>query len=367
MRDISSLEIGVIAKELKGFITGSRVRKIYYLGEDSFRITFYSESRTMHLYIKLLKTINETNFTEGAEEPNGFVMGLRKRLENRMVNSIEQKGFDRILQISIGKEHFLLIIEMLAKGNMLLLDEFGKIELTYKSLEFSDRTLKPGYEYKYPKGDSIPLEEASEKLDEIFLDGGANKIISTLSKKINLGPLYIEDILNRSGVDPKAKTINEAEKSVLSKELLSFKERLKLEKPRVYLKNNIIEDYAVCSILKYESSESKEFRTLNELLDFLYLSERSVINDNGKRERLKEAKINIEKQEKLSQSLAEESKLYSIKGKKIMENMNLLNEAIFYLQKNRRATIEELKALFPDLNITGLNLKSKTFTIKLED
>lgn len=367
MRDISSLELRIISKELSSFITGSRVRKLYFLGEDSFRITFYKDGKTLHMYIKLLKTINSTNYTEGAEEPNGFVMGLRKRLENRIVNSIEQKGSDRILQINIGKEHFLLIFEMLAKGNVVLLDEFMAIELSYKSLEFSDRIIKPGHEYKYPKGDSLSLEEAVVKIKDILDETGSDKIISVLSRKINLGPLYIEDILNRSGVDPKAKSINESDKIKISTELGLFLERLKTEKSRIYLKDGLIFDYAVCEIIKYKDLENKSFETLNEALDFIYLKERSVITDNGKAERIKELRINIEKQEKLAVSLLEDSKTNAAAGKKIFENMNIINEAIQYVQKNKRTTLDELKAKFPELDIKKIDLKSKVFTITIVD
>ena len=38
MRDISSIEIGIIVKELNNFIAGSRIKKIYYLGQDSFSL-----------------------------------------------------------------------------------------------------------------------------------------------------------------------------------------------------------------------------------------------------------------------------------------------------------------------------------------
>ncbi len=367
MRDISSLELSIVTKELSKFITGSRVRKIYYLGEDSFRITFYNESKTLHLFIKLLKTINETNYSESAEEPNGFVMGLRKRLENRIVNSIEQKGSDRILQISIGKEHMLLIIEMFAKGNIILLDEFGKIELVYKSLEFSDRIIKTKNDYKYPRGDSISLYESPNKINEILEKAGTDKIITLLSRSINIGPLYIEDILNRAKVDPKSKKISESDKIKISSELLLLIKRLEIEKPKVYFNNGSLEDYALCEILKYRELQSKQFNTLNETLDFVYLTERSVIKDSGKSERLKEVMLNIQKQEKLAISLLESSKLDAATGKKIFENMNMINQAIVYIQKNKRATLDELKLNFPELNIKKIDLKSKNFTITLDD
>ena len=114
-------------------------------------------------------------------------------------------------------------------------------------------------------------------------------------------------------------------------------------------------------------SLSKNFETLNEALDFIYLKERSVITDNGKAERIKELRINIEKQEKLAVSLLEDSKTNAAAGKKIFENMNIINEAIQYVQKNKRTTLDELKAKFPELDIKKIDLKSKVFTITIVD
>ncbi|MGC8479077.1 MAG: NFACT family protein [Candidatus Micrarchaeia archaeon] len=367
MRDISSIEINLIVKELSPFIQGSRIRKIYFLGGDSFRITFYKDNDTLHLYIKLLKTINKTNFSESGDEPNNFVMGLRKRIENRIVNSIEQKNSDRICIIDIGKEHFLFVIEMLGKGNIILVDENNKIELSYKALEFSDRIIKKGNEYKLPKNDSLSFEEAIKNLSIILEKSGSEKIISILSKNFNIGPLYIEDILKRADVDPKKIKITESEKEAIEKEIIKFSKVIEEPKPTLYLENNVPLNYAICEIKKYENLEKKIFNTLNELLDYLYLSDRSYIKDNKKQQMLEELKANIEKQDVLYKKLTEDSKRYSKIGNTIFERLNILNDAIFYMRENKKTTLEELKKRFPELNIKKLDLKDKKFIIEIDE
>lgn len=367
MRDISSIELTALVKELTDFITKSRIKKIYFLGEDSFRLAFYKENKTIHLYIKLLKTINETKFSETADEPNGFVMGLRKRLENRIINSISQINHDRIIQLSIGKEKYLLIIEMLGKGNIILVDEKNNIELCYKSLDFSDRIIRPNNQYILPKGDSISLDEAVTSGISIFSKESDEKAISRLSKSVNLGPLYSEDILKRAKVDPKNTSLSEKDKHSIITELKSFSERLTLEKPRVYFENEKIINYSLSEILKYSDLEKKEFDNLSEALDFIYVSERSYIKDDSKKQKINEIKINISKQETLAASLLKDSKEYAQIGKILMEKMYQVNQAVIFLKENKRVEIEEFKRKFPEIKITKLDLKNKTFTIEVDE
>ncbi len=367
MRDISAIELNVLVKELSDFITKSRIKKIYFLGQDSFRIAFYKENKTIHLYIKLLKTINETKFSETADEPNNFVMSLRKRLENRIVNSISQINHDRILQFSVGKEKYLLTIEMLGKGNIILVNETNNIELCYKSLDFSDRIIRPNNPYILPKGDSISLEEAISSGTSILSNENNEKAISVLSKSVNLGPLYTEDILKRAKVDPKSTSLSEKDKESIVKELKLFSERLSNEKPLVYLENEKITNYSLCEILKYNDLEKKEFESISEALDFIYFSERSYIKDDSKQQKINEIKINISKQEHLSVSLLEDSKKYSEIGKILMEKMYQVNQAIIFLKENKRVEIEEFKRKFPEIKITKLDLKNKTFTIEIDE
>lgn len=367
MRDISAIEINVLVKELNPFITKSRIKKIYFLGEDSFRIAFYKENKTIHLYIKLLKTINETKFSETADEPNNFVMGLRKRLENRIVNSISQINYDRILQFSVGKEKYLLTIEMLGKGNIILVNETNNIEICYKSLDFSDRTIRPNNIYILPKNDSHSLEEAIALGTSIFSIEDTEKAVSRLSKSVNLGPLYVEDILKRANIDPKNNSLSEKDKQAIINQLKLFSERLKNEKPCVYFENGKVINYSLCEILKYSGLEKKEFEGISEALDYIYFSERSYIKDDSKQQKINELKINISKQEHLAVSLFEDSKKYSKIGKILMERMYQINEAINFLNENKRITLEEFKRKFPEIKITKLDLKNKTFTIEIDD
>ena len=62
-----------------------------------------------------------------------------------------------------------------------------------------------------------------------------------------------------------------------------------------------------------------------------------------------------------------ESEYYSKAGMKIFEKMQEINMLIEYLKKNRNAKLDEVRGVFPHMNIRELELKNKTVKIEIED
>ena len=137
--------------------------------------------------------------------PPNFPMLLRKYIKGGSVTGVTQHNFDRILRIDIQKEHkFSLVIELFAKGNIILLDEEDQIILPLKRKLWQDRKISSKEEYKYPPERGMnPLEVEKTELKELFQDSERD-IIRTLARN-GLGGLYAEEIALRSGVDKEKK------------------------------------------------------------------------------------------------------------------------------------------------------------------
>ena len=223
MREISSIELMIAINELKERLEGGRLRKFYDLGNNSFRFSFY-KGTGVQLYCRLLHTFNETSFTEEADEATPFAMGVRKRLQNSILTSIAQYGSDRILVLSFGDREYRLIIEMFGKGNMLIVNAENRIELCYRILKFKDRSMSVGSTYEVPKGTGTTFGNIDENTicDIMASAPQETKIITYLTRTLNIGPLYLEDIISGCGINPKATLANDAEKEHLSKALLGF-------------------------------------------------------------------------------------------------------------------------------------------------
>lgn len=363
MHEITSIEIRLLISQLSGRIEGSRLRKFYDLGNGSFRLTFYKDGQSTMLYCKLLQTFNITEYADEAREATSFAMGVRKRIENSVISGIEQAGSDRIIMLNTEHGH-RLVIEMFGKGNMILLNREGKIELCHRSVKYRDRSIAPSAAYSLPQSSSIPFDlMTKEKLGKI-LEGGSGKvrIITFLSRYMNIGPLYLEDAIKRSGLDPK-EALEGNSKEKLIDNLLSLLARIADCRPRIYLSKGRIVDYAISPIQKYEGLEVVEYDSMSALLDDLSIKSRSEGVDTGKLERIKETDANIEHQKRLAEEMKAEAEAYEKSANKIFENMHLVNSLIDYLQRRKRATPEELRGAFKDVKINGIDLRNKTVKI----
>ncbi len=366
MHEITSMEIGLLVRELRSAIEGSRLRKFYDLGKGAFKIAFYKSSETKLVYIKFLKTINLTGFSEPADDATPFAMSIRKRVENSVVDTVSQVNLDRIIRLDMDKGKYALIIEMYGKGNMLLVNSDGIIETAYRISTHGAHTVKSGVKYENPPSASQDLFTIADDKAAAISGGLAieKNLIVALSRELNLGPLYLEDIIIRADLDPKAKSISTEGQKKLAEQIILFRERVLSEKPHIYLnEDGTVADYAVCGIKKYEGFERRESESISQLLDELYLGERSSVPDTAREQRLRELNLNIEKQEGLAKQLALDSEEFSKSGKLIFEKMNQINALCMYLRENRRTTLSEVSDAFPMLRVKELDLKNKTVVI----
>ncbi len=366
MHELTSLEIGILVRELKQ-LEGSRIRKFYDLGNGAFKIAFYKSPDTKLVYIRLMKTMNLTEFSEAAGGATQFAMAVRKRAENSVVDKIQQVNLDRIVRFELDKGKRSMVLEMYGKGNLFLMDGSSTIETVYKTVVQKGRELKKGATYSPPANASRSIFDIGEEEARSIAGGLAveKSLIGSLSGVLNLGPIYLEDIITDAGLDPMDTGISEAQCGKLADSILEFSKRLASEKPRIYMKNGEAVEYAACSVSKFGGLETKEFGSMSQLLDELYLTDRTSVPDTSRQERLKELTLNIEKQEQLTAQLATDSVNYAVYGKAIMQNMNRINELCDYLREHRRATLEEIRDKFPGLGIKGLDLKNKTVNIEL--
>lgn len=276
---LSSIELGVIAEEL-GVLVSSYFKNFYELKDDSFLLTFSKERKEIAVYVSLVKTVNITEFREKTEAPTEFALAVRKRLEGCRVESVEQHGSDRILVIGFsGREERKMIIEMFDKGNLLLINKDGIIELVYSSRSFKERSMRKSMVYTFPqqRGSANPRTE-SERLKEV---------------------------------------------------------------------------------------ESHKFATLSQLLDSLYLQERSTEVNEEKTREAEELQKSIEKLRKQVEETKLNAEEYKKIASRIFERMQELNSLIAQASKSKARSADELKD-FGDINVKRVDAKKKTITVELD-
>ncbi|MGC8662369.1 MAG: NFACT family protein [Candidatus Micrarchaeia archaeon] len=346
MREISSLELFKISTELS-VLEGSYLRKFYEIASDEFEFVFHKDEQH-YIYARLLKTINLTKFVSEHEGATTFAMQIRKRLENKRLEKIYQYGSDRILVFEF--QEYKLIFEMFAKGNLILVDNKMTIIVPYKRVDYRDRKIDYKEIYLFPasKGAATSNE----------------KIISFLSKKFDIGPIYIENVVLKQGIVPSCKigSIGEEKMKEIEKEIDELKSEAIKSRPLLYVKE---QEYSLFPLIKYKNSETRRYDTLSALLDDFYISERGKEEDKeGKK--LEAIRKSIEQQREMIKKLEEDEKTSKEIAEKIMYNINNINLLLDYARKNKKASIEELNDAVPGIKIISIDLKNKMIKVEVE-
>ena len=272
MREIANLELFCLVKELQ-FLIGSRLVKIYELGEDEFRLKFYKPGEgEFNLVFELKKRINITKYLkEAPARPTNFIMGLRKHLENSQLLSIMQYELDRVLTLEFQKEKkFILILEMFSHGNLILTDEKFTILQTYRSEQWKDRKIKIREKYNFPVSLRIEPFELNEKKLKGILDD--KKLIVCLLEKISLGATYLEEVCLKAKIDPsrRADSLNDKELNELFAAFIEVIEQVNKLNPTIYLKDGKYFDYSPFHLQKYESLQQISIKSFSDALDEFY-------------------------------------------------------------------------------------------------
>ncbi len=213
--DMSSADVAAVVAELSGgpkSILDAKIGKIYQPTNGEIRINLYvfHQGRD-NLIIEAGKRIHlSKHFRASPELPQAFPMLLRKYLMGGRIVSVEQHDFDRIVKIGIerGGVRSNLIVELFARGNVLIVDSENRIILPMNPVTLKDRRLRSGEIYELPEAQMSPIEAEASDLMEAFSKSTAD-VVRTIATRFNLGGVLAEEVCARAGVD-KSKSAREA-------------------------------------------------------------------------------------------------------------------------------------------------------------
>jgi predicted ribosome quality control (RQC) complex YloA/Tae2 family protein len=147
------------------------------------------------------------------ETPGPFAMSLRRQLQGAPLLGAEQPGGERYLEVSFGQgreeEPALLAVELFGQGNVLVVRR-GQIVTPLHSRAWAQRVLRPGVRYLRPPARRNPFSLTAEELRRALRDSNADRV-STLAARMGLGGPLAEELLTRTGFDPKVPASQEAE------------------------------------------------------------------------------------------------------------------------------------------------------------
>jgi len=188
---------------------------------------------------------------------------LKKHLFNQRIISLTQHGFDRIVILEFPEKYLLL--ELFAKGNVILCDKEMNILRAMRKEKWKDRTLEKEQVYKFPssRGQS-PLEIDEKEFLNALLDN-KKTLFGACIEILNVSPAIMEHVFTTLKLN-KTKDANKSTsegKKILKRivKIYSSKEDV------VYLsKKNI---YST----KTDEAAEQSFTNLNEALNELLIEE----------------------------------------------------------------------------------------------
>ena len=206
-----------------------------------------------------------TKKKEAPLRPSSYCMQLRKYISNSTINKIYQYNADRVIVFEVEKaDKFKLIIELYAKGNLILIDKDDKIIAALHRQKFRDREVRVGETYKFPESD-LNWDDINEKdLFSTLKKSEKKNLATALAIEFGLGGLYAEEACKLSDVE-KGKLpgeITKEEAKEIVKTIKLFLEQIKSPKGYVY-------DEQITPFSLSEQDEKEKLDTYSAALDTL--------------------------------------------------------------------------------------------------
>ena len=339
MRSLTSLEYSFLLNELKK-IFGKYFTKVYQVAENKFRFKFGDIEITCEPGVRL----NISKYIEQGEgEAKGFVRAIREELENKRVKDVYQQNKDRIIVIEFEREELKLIFEMFGKGNIILVKGEETIA-AMKEEEWSDRVIKKGEKYNFPKSN------VAENIETVI----SEKYIIVSMMQLPLGKEYAKEALIRCSIDEKkqgSKLTNDEIKCI-EKEI---HEIVKSAKPYGFYENKELVNYGLTEFKAYEALEKKEFETFSELLEEYYMKQREDRN-----EELEKLQFRLDEQTKKLEEMKNEETEYKKIGDYLYENYEEIEKI---LNTAKESNSDEIETKLKKYNIK-VNKKEKEIEIE---
>ena len=196
-----------MVRELNEKIYMGKIEKVYQPEADELVFNIHTKTGNCKLFASTGSAHARMHFIEenpvNPPAPLAFCMLLRKHLQGGRIIAIEQKGSERIIEISIETLNELgftvskkLVFEIMGKHSNIILTDIstGKIIDSIKRVSFDVnrvRQIRPGMIYQYPpEQDKIPFGEITgEQLDSLPADG------KTILRSVGgISPAFAEEL-----------------------------------------------------------------------------------------------------------------------------------------------------------------------------
>jgi len=270
-----------MVRELQDTILLGKIEKVYQPEADELVFHIHSKRGNFKLYASCNPGHARVHFLSenpvNPPAPLSFCMLLRKHLSGARIIDIQQKGSERIIEISVETMNELgfsvskkIIFEIMGKHSNIILTDIatGKIIDSIKRVSIDVnrvRQILPGMIYQYPpEQDKIPFHDITDgQLEELASDG------RTILKAVGgISPAFAEELASHEG--PARSAYFRFAKSAVAELTIQ---------PRVYTdENGAPQEFYILPLSDYEEAcQVEHFETLSRALEY-YFDKKSTSN-----------------------------------------------------------------------------------------
>ena len=268
--ELSGVELAKIVAELNKALSGYYVNNISSVDDTSWLFRLHHPScPEKRLVVSTTKGVWLTAYELPTRAPDAFVSHLRRLLVRGRFIAAEQPDLERVVKIKfmVDGDERVLIVEIFGGGNLLVVDREGRILCLLKKIEVRHRKLAQGLHYTPPppRGRS-PFANLDDLLEGF--DTSGLEISRYLGRELALSRKYVEEVLFRAGIDPKARSLNEKQKARIELEIAGLKDLIfQSGKSTILLKEGRPIDASPFELTSYGEGECRYTYSFMEAVD----------------------------------------------------------------------------------------------------
>ncbi|QQG49208.1 MAG: NFACT family protein [archaeon] len=201
MAELSGFEVLALVREIDLALRGSYINNIYSLGESQVLRLRRPEEGDRWLVASPRRGVWVSTKVSERSETSPFTSKLRGELERAKFLSASQADLDRVfvLEFEVGEGSKKLVVEMMPPGNVVLVDDDGRIGQVLREVRSPSRRLVKGGAYSQPSQRRLSPIQASPAEVAAAL-GKESTVGKAFGRNFSIPKKYVAETLARLGL-----------------------------------------------------------------------------------------------------------------------------------------------------------------------
>jgi len=343
---MTNFDIAAILPELRQHTIGGHIHNVYQITEKAFLLKIHPGN--LNLVVEPARRIHLTKFeVKTPAKPSQLCMAFRKYVRSARITNLEQPNFERVVIIETerqGKPQ-KIVVEILPRGNIILIDEHSKVILSSRYLRMKDRSILRGQPLKLPpqRGKNL-LETVPNEIQKLRSLGDIDAV-KALAQMFGVGGTFAEEILQRAHVDKSSSAGNLSDNQIqgISNAIAELKDAITAgaRSPVVVLENAQMIDVTPFELELYRTMQKKPYDNFNDAVDeyFTFLSSSEV---GGRREvayadKRRELERRLDAQKRQLEEITESTKTLRNNGDLVFSHLQEIQAALEIVMNGKRS------------------------------